>query len=206
MEQIADVSEGRSKIFTLPNVLSFFRLCLIPLIIWLYCAEHNYLRAGNMLIISGLTDIVDGFIARKFNMVSDLGKILDPIADKLTQAAMLICLVARFPMMGLPLVLLLIKEIFMGITGILVIKKTGSVYGARWHGKIATFLLDATIILHIFWNGITPAISTAFIISCTISIVLSLVLYGKKNIKALNRAKQFAARRKPKWNQKQSNI
>ena len=60
-------------------------------------------------------------------MVSDLGKVLDPVADKLTQAAMLVCLLLRFPLMILPLVLLLIKETFMGISGFLVIKKTGRV-------------------------------------------------------------------------------
>ena len=58
-------------------------------------------------------------------MVSDLGKVLDPVADKLTQAAMLVCLLLRFPLMILPLVLLLIKETFMGISGFLVIKKNG---------------------------------------------------------------------------------
>lgn len=189
MEPNFDGSKGKTRIFTIPNLLSFFRLCLIPLIIWLYCVEHAYLWAGCILIISGLTDIVDGFIARTFNMISDLGKVLDPVADKLTQAAMLICLVFRFPLMIVPLILLLIKETIMSVTGFLVIQKTGSVYSARWHGKIATCLLDVTMILHIFWNGITPTISSAFIIACTVSIALSLVLYGKQNMEALNHIK-----------------
>lgn len=185
MEQKTDTPKADTKIFTIPNILSFFRLCLIPLIIWLYCAEHNYLWAGNVLILSGLTDLVDGFIARKFNMVSDLGKVLDPVADKLTQAAMLVCLLLRFPLMILPLVLLLIKETFMGISGFLVIKKTGRVYGAKWHGKIATCLLYATMILHVFWNEITPVVSAVSIIACAVMILVSLVLYGSQNIKAL---------------------
>lgn len=187
MEQKTDTPKAEAKIFTIPNVLSFFRLCLIPLIIWLYCVEHNYLWSGNVLILSGLTDLVDGFIARKFHMVSDLGKILDPVADKLTQAAMLICLLLRFPLMILPLVLLLIKETFMGITGFLVIKKNGSVYGAKWHGKIATCLLYATMILHVFWDAITPAVSAASIIACAVMILVSLALYGSQNIRALKR-------------------
>lgn len=185
MEQKTDTPKADTKIFTIPNILSFFRLCLIPLIIWLYCVEHNYLWAGNVLILSGLTDLVDGFIARKFNMVSDLGKVLDPVADKLTQAAMLVCLLLRFPLMILPLVLLLIKETFMGISGFLVIKKTGRVYGAKWHGKIATCLLYATMILHVFWNEITPVVSAVSIIACAVMILVSLVLYGSQNIKAL---------------------
>src|SRR5699024_12022303 len=70
---------SQSKILTIPNLLSFFRLCLIPVFMWLYCVDRNYLWTGIILIISGLTDTVDGIIARKFNMISDLGKVLDPI-------------------------------------------------------------------------------------------------------------------------------
>ena len=96
----------KAKIVTIPNVLSFFRICLIPLMVWLYCVEQKFQLTGYVLVLSGVTDVVDGFIARKFNMISDLGKILDPIADKLTQAVMLICLVIRFPLMVIPFILL----------------------------------------------------------------------------------------------------
>lgn len=75
----------QNKILTIPNVLSFFRLCLIPVIIWMYCSKRDYVRTAVILLLSGATDILDGFIARRFNMVSDLGKVLDPVADKLTQ-------------------------------------------------------------------------------------------------------------------------
>ena len=63
----------QSKILTIPNILSFFRLCLIPVIMWLYCVEENYFWAGGILILSGITDTVDGFVARRFHMASDLG-------------------------------------------------------------------------------------------------------------------------------------
>ena len=190
MEQKADVSKAvvpkaGIKVFTLPNMLSFFRLCLIPVMVWLYCAERNYPLAGSVLILSGLTDIVDGFIARTFNMISDLGKILDPIADKLTQGAMLLCLLLRFPLMRPLLILILAKEIFMSITGLMVIKKTGSVYGAKWHGKAATCLLYATMLLHVFWNGITPVVSAVSTLACAVMVAVSFILYGSQNIKKL---------------------
>ena len=124
-ERSNDTQSARNKILTVPNILSFFRLCLIPVIMWLYCVEENYLWAGITLILSGITDTVDGFVARHFHMTSDLGKMLDPVADKLTQAAMLFCLLTRFPLMILPLALMVVKETFMGITGLLVIHKTG---------------------------------------------------------------------------------
>ena len=87
----------QKKIITIPNLLSFFRLCLIPIMVWIYCVKKDYLWTTLILTLSGLTDVVDGTIARKWGMISDFGKILDPIADKLTLAAMLFWLVTRFP-------------------------------------------------------------------------------------------------------------
>ena len=176
---------SQSKILTIPNLLSFFRLCLIPVFMWLYCVERNYLWTGIILIISGLTDTVDGIIARKFNMISDLGKVLDPIADKVTQAAMLFCLLTRFPLMIAPLALMVVKEFFMGVTGLLVIQKTGKVFGADWHGKVNTWLLYAMMIIHVFWYNIPDIVSKVLIGICVVMMLISLVLYGRHNLKAL---------------------
>lgn len=176
---------SQSKILTIPNLLSFFRLCLIPVFMWLYCVERNYLWTGIILIISGLTDTVDGIIARKFNMISDLGKVLDPIADKVTQAAMLFCLLTRFPLMIAPLALMVVKEFFMGVTGLLVIQKTGKVLGADWHGKVNTWLLYAMMIIHVFWYNIPDVVSKVLIGICVVMMLISLVLYGRHNLKAL---------------------
>lgn len=175
------------KIITIPNILSFFRLCLIPIIVWLYLTKENSVWAGYVLILSGATDIIDGFIARKFHMISNLGKVLDPLADKLTQAAMLICLFMHFPPMIFPFLLMLIKEVYMGVSGFIVIQKTGVVLGAEWHGKAATALLYAMMLFHIFWIKTSGAISNVFIAACTVMIAVSLVLYVIRNTKALKR-------------------
>lgn len=180
-----NTGSSQSRILTIPNLLSFFRLCLIPVFMWLYCVEKNYLWTGIILILSGLTDTVDGIIARKFNMISDLGKVLDPIADKLTQAAMLFCLLTRFPLMIAPLALMVVKEFFMGVTGLLVIRKTGEVFGADWHGKVNTWLLYAMMILHVFWYNIPDTVSRVLIGICVVMMLISLVLYGRHNLKAL---------------------
>ena len=74
----------KGKIITIPNLLSLFRILLIPIIVWLYCVEKKYELTILVLLISGASDIIDGFIARRFNMISDIGKALDPIVDKLT--------------------------------------------------------------------------------------------------------------------------
>ena len=185
-----NTNSTQKKIVTIPNILSFFRLCLIPVIIWLYIGEKNYLWAGIVLILSGATDLADGFIARHFHMISDLGKVLDPVADKLTQAAMLFCLCTRFPLMILPLVLMIVKEGFMGISGIMIIRKTGSVFGADWHGKAATVLLYAAMIVHVFWYEVPVLVSDLMIGACSLMIVISLILYAKHNIGILKGGKR----------------
>ena len=177
-----NTGSSQSRTLTIPNLLSLFRLCLIPVFMWLYCVEKNYLWTGIVLIISGLTDTVDGIIARKF---SDLGKVLDPIADKVTQAAMLFCLLTRFPLMIAPLALMVVKEFFMGVTGLMVIQKTGKVFGADWHGKVNTWLLYAMMILHVFWYNIPDIVSKVLIGICVVMMLISLVLYGRHNLKAL---------------------
>ena len=175
----------KSKIFTIPNILSFGRICLLPVIMYMYCVKQEYLLTGYLVILSGITDIADGFIARTFNMTSDLGKVLDPVADKLTQATLLVTLATRFPLMIVPFAMMAVKELFMAVTGSLIIKKKGVVMGANWHGKIATFLLYSTIILHLFWIGITSTVSTGLIIACVAAVALSFTLYGMRNIKML---------------------
>jgi len=177
--------EPQNRILTIPNMLSAFRLCLIPFFVWLYYVKQAYLWTGALLILSGLTDIVDGFIARRFHMISNLGKVLDPIADKLTQAAMLFCLITRFPFMLVALVFFILKESFVGITGLMVIRTTRQVFGANWHGKAATCLLYAMMIVHVVWYDIPTIISNIFIVICIVMMFVSLILYGIRNIRAL---------------------
>lgn len=175
----------KHKIITIPNILSFFRLCLIPVIVWLYCLKKNYLWTTLVLLLSGITDIADGIIARHFGMISEFGKAFDPVADKLTQIVTLICLVTRFPYMIIPLIIIVIKETVAAVTGLLTVRKTNSVMGAVWHGKATTVLLYATMIVHIVWFNIPVLVSNILIGICTLMIIISAVLYTIRNIKVL---------------------
>ena len=179
-------TDYKNKILTIPNVLSFVRLALIPLMMWLYLAKEDYRLTLIVLIISGVTDLVDGFIARRFNMVSDFGKIIDPIADKLTQISMLFCLVFRYTYIIMPLSVLVLKELFAGITGLITVKKTGNVMSSDWHGKVTTALLYLTMGVHIIWFDIPLAVSNLLIFFCTDMMIISAVLYALRNIKAIN--------------------
>lgn len=173
------------RIITIPNLLSAFRLLLIPVFVWTYCAREAYALTAALLLLSGLTDLADGFIARRFHMVSKLGKMLDPAADKLTQAAMLICLVTRFPMIWFPLGLLAVKEASVGITSLLVIRKSGVVTGAVWHGKVTTALLYLVILVHLIWFDIPAVFSDVLIAVCFAMMLYSWIKYCRHNITVL---------------------
>ena len=175
----------KENVFTVPNLLSLLRIALIPVIIKLYWVDAAYTKALVVLILSGITDVADGIIARKFNMISDLGKILDPIADKLTQMATLVCLLKRFPYMWMPLSLLAVKELSTGIMGLLAVRKTGQVIGADWHGKVCTVLLYTVMGLHMLWIHIPTRFSQALVGICMGIMVLSGVLYSCRNIKQI---------------------
>lgn len=175
----------QKKILTIPNILSFFRLCLIPVIMWLYIKKQDYLSTLIVLLLSGATDIVDGIIARKYNMISDFGKIFDPIADKLTQMAMLFCLVSRFNYMMIPLVILVVKELISGITSLISFKSANEVKGAVWHGKLTTVTLYSVIAIHLIWFNTSRTVSL-ILVGISIGIMLmSFIMYSVQNFKAI---------------------
>ena len=138
----------KNEYFTIPNLMGYFRILLIPVFLYLYYhaeTTKEYVTAFAVLAISFLTDLFDGKIARKFNMVTDFGKILDPIADKLTQCAMAVAITFRFPTMVPFLVVFVCKELYMGIMGLYIMKKYGVVSGAQMFGKVCTAIMDVGI-------------------------------------------------------------
>lgn len=169
---------NKDEILTIPNGLSFLRLLLIPLIVWLYCGEKEYGVTTVVIAVSSLTDIIDGKIARKFNMVSDVGKVLDPIADKLTQAALVICLLSRYPWMGALLILFIIKESLMLLWGYLALRYTHTVNSAKWYGKLSTAALYAVMMILILFMDIPELGAKILTALCGTVMVLSLVMYG----------------------------
>ena len=166
----------KEQILTIPNLLSMLRLLMIPAIIWTYLADYH-IPSVVLVALSALTDIVDGIIARKCNMVSDFGKILDPMADKLTQAALIVCLIFRYHWMILLFVLFAIKELTMGIVGLVVLKKKDVVNSAQWFGKLSTVVLYAVMGLLFLFPAIPPLAARIMILVCAGVLTLSLVKY-----------------------------
>lgn len=185
--QTQDANRYKNKIVTVPNILSLFRLCLIPLIVWLYCFEKHYGLTAIVFIVSGVTDVLDGIIARKFNMISDFGKAFDPVADKLTQITMMFCLVVRFHFMAVPLVILVVKELLAATMNMLTLKKAGFVVAAVWHGKLNTVLLYGTMFVHLVWINIPIIVSNILINACIVMMLISSVLYTVSDVKAIKK-------------------
>lgn len=166
----------KEQVLTIPNLLSIVRLLMIPLIIRLYYSRLYY-AAVIVILLSGLTDIADGIIARKFNMVSDFGKILDPIADKLTQASLIISLAIRYKLM-IPLIIeFALRELCMVVMGFITIKKYNSVNSSKWYGKLTTVALYAVMMILILFPRIPDAAANGMIIACGLIMLLSLYMY-----------------------------
>ncbi len=175
------------EFFTVPNMLSILRILLIPVIVYFYVVQKDYLTTFFVVVFSTVTDIVDGFIARRFNMITDFGKFLDPVADKATQLTVLICLITKFKLMIIPFVVLALKELSSLVIRFVVYKRTEVVDGAKWHGKLTTGLVIATIAIHLLWSDIPGAVSLGVICFCTAFMVLSFVLYTIDCLKYLKK-------------------
>ncbi len=177
-----DKSEFNIKdAFVIPNILCYIRIILIPIFVITYVRAttlKDYYIAAAIIIISGLTDFADGYIARRFNMITEIGKLIDPIADKLSQAAVLFVLMIKIKYMYLFVIIFVIKELFMAINTYVLFRRGKKLDGAQWYGKVSTAVFYSTMVVIILmprlgeiWVNTLVVISAAFML-------LSLVMYG----------------------------
>lgn len=160
----------RGEILSIPNLLSILRIVLIPIVISVYTRGH-VVAAGVLLIFSALTDTADGIIARRFNQITNLGKMLDPIADKLTQFCIAFCLCFSYNALIPLAIILAVKELMMGALGLMLLRRGSKPFGARWWGKVATFVFYvAAIIIMMFGNRMSRG--AVWAISLTVVAVL----------------------------------
>ena len=155
------IKNWKKEIWSIPNILSMFRLILIPVYILIYLnatrPEHYYIAAG-ILAVSCLTDLIDGKVARHFNMVTTVGKILDPIADKATQFSLIICIAIKHPILWTLLTLFIIKEGFQLIAGIINFRRGHMLTRALLPGKICTTILFISLILLVLMPNLSEPI------------------------------------------------
>lgn len=169
----------KGQFFKLPNILCYFRILLIPVYLTVYfnAGDNSPMAAAIILGVAALTDFTDGKIARKFNMQTEWGKLLDPIADKLLQIAVVVSLTFRFIMMRYLLILLLVKEAFMAITGFLLMRKGRQMDTPQWYGRFNTFYLFLTMIILLACGNLTYFYSGLIICFCFAVTLFSFVCY-----------------------------
>lgn len=174
------INDWKKEVFTIPNMLSLFRLVLIPVYVVIYLNAtqmREYFIAGTILAVSCLTDMIDGKIARRFNMISTVGQILDPIADKLTQFTLTLCLSIRYPVLRLVLVLFVVKEGFQGIVGIINLRRGKILPGALMAGKICTTVLFLSLIILVLMPNLKQEIVNTIAVIDTAFLSYSFVNY-----------------------------
>ena len=191
----------RKDIFTIPNILSYIRIALIPVfVILFYISYHRHnmgyqIAAVVILLFSGLTDMLDGWIARKFNQITELGKIVDPLADYLTQFAVVVCLaVVYWPLIPV-IILLVIKEISMAVLGVVFLRKGKKLTGAQWYGKVTTgvFYAVMAILLVVPYERMPFECSTILIIISGAWMLLSFILYIQQYVRMWRELKKEKA-------------
>ena len=167
--------------FSIPNILSYFRLILIPVYLVVYFMADepgDYLWAALVIAISGLTDMFDGKIARHFNMITEWGKLIDPVADKLTMASVALSLAFRFPLMRLVFALYVVKEGFMAIMGLIMLRRGFRMDGAMWYGKVCTAITYAVVFLLLLVPGMAPWFQAALISLQIVVTLFSFIMYA----------------------------
>lgn len=145
--------KAASRILTVPNAMLALRILIVPVFAALYLRGHVAAAVG-ALVFSGLTDMLDGLIARRFNQITDLGKMLDPFADKLTQGVVALCIAIRFPSIRPLLLLFMLKELLMLSCALVLLKKHKRPCAAKWYGKVATVMFYVSVSAIVLLDGL----------------------------------------------------
>ncbi len=184
------IRDWKKELFTIPNMLSLFRLVLLPIYAYIYLTaeeDFQFFVAGSIMAVSCMTDMIDGKIARKFNMISTVGKILDPFADKVTQFTLTFCLSLRYPILRSVLLLFVIKEAFQLTLGLIYLHKGMMLPGALLAGKICTTVLFISLIALVLfpnmpeiWVDLIAYMDAAFL---AVSFISYFLAYFGKNRK-----------------------
>ena len=180
--------EKRKEIFSLPNILSYLRILLLIPFVMLYCKYEAYGWSAAVIIASGLTDVADGFIARRYKMTTEWGKIMDPLADKLTQATVSACLIFKYHPMVYLLIVIVIKEGMQGIGGLLLYRKLRQMRSSEWFGKLSTFFFFALVAYLILLPDFAlshTTLTNGLIIVSGVLMLAALAMYIRRFVQAV---------------------
>lgn len=180
---------NKSEILTIPNVISFLRIVFIAPFV-LFFLNEQYIAAFSFIVLSGLSDCIDGYLARRLNQVTELGKILDPIADKLTLVAVIICLGTLLPQIVPLVIALVVKDLSMLLGGYYLIHKGIAPPAAKWYGKLATIIFYVSVVAIVFSRAFlhynNPLVVLVLLSITIVAMMFALVNYAIIFIKLLN--------------------
>lgn len=161
---------------SIPNMISIGRIFLVPVFALLY-TQDKVMAAMGVLLLAAASDVLDGAIARRFHMETELGRALDPVADKLIQATMMLCALWRTPSVWLLLGLHVLRELSLGIMSLHVLRITGHVYSAKWYGKVCTACVYMVMIAALAFPQIPDRIIDLGVMICTLLMACCLLGY-----------------------------
>ncbi len=176
------IKDWKKDFFTVPNMLSLFRLVLIPVYMVIYLGAENvtdHFIAAGILAVSCLTDMFDGKIARHFNMISTVGKILDPLADKATQFSLIVCLTVKYPPLLALVCLFVVKESFQLVAGLVALRSGKMLTGALISGKICTTVLFVSLILMVLFPMLKPLYVNIIILVDSLVMLIAFIDYAR---------------------------
>lgn len=161
---------------SIPNMISIGRIFLVPVFALLY-TQDKVMAAMGVLLLAAASDVLDGAIARRFHMETELGRALDPVADKLIQATMMLCALWRTPSVWLLLGMHVLRELSLGIMSLHVLRITGHVYSAKWYGKVCTACVYVVMIAALAFPQIPDRIIDLGVMICTLLMACCLLGY-----------------------------
>jgi cardiolipin synthase len=177
------------KNFNLPNLVTFVRILLIVPFV-LYIIEEKYLNAGIVLVFSAITDLLDGFLAKKLKLTTIFGEMFDPMADKLTLIAVMICVGAKFNEVIPFIAITLTKEILMLVASALLLKNKKRPFAAKWYGKLGTALFYVSIVtiisLKAIWGYQNETVTFSLMFITSLFMIFALVKYFKLFLNTFN--------------------
>ena len=176
----------------IPNMLSVFRIMLIPVfgVVYMQASEQPWFYvAALILLLSAVTDILDGIIARKYNMITPLGKVLDPFADKLTQAVVCILFSLRNPEFWFVVVLILAKELLMLAAGLKIYHIYKELNNSKWFGKLYTVVFYVIMLMIIAFPNLKTQLTMGLLIVMVFFMLFAFFMYIPVFIRLIKKSK-----------------
>ena len=179
---------------TIPNLLSTFRICLVPVFVLVYFmgGDHRSLYAVIVYAVASLTDVLDGRIARKYNMTSSLGRILDPLGDKLMTAAVIVCITVDRVIPVWAVIIFVVKECMMGLGGMILFNKLDDMPPSNYFGKASTVVFFAVCVILMLFRQIPPNVAAIMIGAALAVMVLAFGTYLFRFIRILRQKQEQA--------------